>query len=205
MTDLVRVAYSALADRYISGFGSLDHVHQDDLGLLEKYLVGVSGPVVDAGCGPGHLTAHLVSRGVDARGIDLVPEFIGHARNAHPCVPFQAESFMPLPADDDDLAGIIAWYSLIHLQAAQVCEALTEFHRALAPEGVLVLGFFDGDDVEPFDHKVTVAYRWPLNVMAELVNDHGFTVAETLTRTDPGHRPHAALVARKVSTGHNTD
>jgi DNA-binding PadR family transcriptional regulator len=36
-------------------------------------------PVMDAGCGPGHVTAYLAAAGADAQGIDLSPEMIVEA------------------------------------------------------------------------------------------------------------------------------
>ena len=50
--------------------------------------VGLSS-VLDLGCGPGHLTDYLRSLGVDAMGIDMVPEFIAHAKATHPTGRYQ--------------------------------------------------------------------------------------------------------------------
>ena len=53
----VQRAYSALADRYVETLGSVDVVHPVDLRLIERHLGRRRGPVLDLGCGPGHLTA----------------------------------------------------------------------------------------------------------------------------------------------------
>ncbi len=42
------------------------------------------GPVLDVGCGPGMVTAHLAGLGVDVCGVDLSPRMIAHARRLHP-------------------------------------------------------------------------------------------------------------------------
>jgi trans-aconitate methyltransferase len=80
----VQEAYSSLADQYIDLFGSGQREHPDDLQLIDRHLGHLPGPVLDLGCGPGHLTGYLRSRCPDVTGIDLVPEFIAHARQAHP-------------------------------------------------------------------------------------------------------------------------
>lgn len=196
--ERVPVAYGALADQYISLFGSIDRVNPDDVAMLSRHLTSLRGPVVDAGCGPGHVTAHLAALGVDVRGIDVCREFIAHARETYPQVGFEIGSLRSLPAPDESLAGILAWYSLIHIDPAEIPAVLEEFHRALMPGGVLVLGFFDGDKIEPFDHKVTTAYFWPVDGMAAVVAQRGFVVQETTTRSAPGARPHAAVVARTI-------
>jgi hypothetical protein len=45
-----------------------------------------------------------------------------------------------------------------------------------APEGHLLLGFFEseGGPVAAFDHKVTTAYRWPIDDLAALAREAGF-------------------------------
>src|ERR1700710_2648150 len=80
----VAQAYSSLAGRYIELFGSVDSVDPDDLRLIDAHLGGLTGPVLDLGCGPGHLSGFLARTGSDVTGIDLVPEFIAHARQVHP-------------------------------------------------------------------------------------------------------------------------
>ena len=92
----------------------------------------------------------------------------------------------------------LAWYSLIHLPPADLDVVLTELRRAMAPEGVLVVGFFDGVEHAPFDHKVTTAYFWPVDEFAAHLERAGFTEIERMQRPgsdEPGHRPHAAIAA----------
>jgi SAM-dependent methyltransferase len=190
-TDRIRMAYGAVADLYIDLFGHHDKVPADDLAFIDRHLVGRPGPVVDVGCGPGHLTAYLHSRGADATGIDLVPEFIAHARAAHPAVPFRVGSMdEPFSA-----AGILAYYSLIHRPPHELDAVLAAFHRALSPGGVLVIGFFDGPEVVAFEHKVTTAYYWPPDELAARLARAGFTELERLRRPADGTRRAQAMIA----------
>jgi SAM-dependent methyltransferase len=64
----VRRAYGSIAALYIDLFGAEDKVHADDLALIRRHLTGRPGPVLDLGCGPGHLTACLRSHGAEAIG-----------------------------------------------------------------------------------------------------------------------------------------
>ncbi|MEV4118751.1 class I SAM-dependent methyltransferase [Micromonospora sp. NPDC049645] len=195
-TATVRQAYTSVAQLYISLFGSSEQVHPDDLAFIERHLTGRPGPVLDLGCGPGHLTAHLRALGVDVAGIDLVPEFLAHARASHPNVEFQLGSFERLDVADGSIDGVLAWYSLIHLPPRELDGVLKEFRRVLAPAGRLVLGAFTADEVGAFDHKVATAYRWPLDALSERLTHAGFREVERLPRPDDEqHRPHAALAA----------
>ena len=98
------------------------------------------------GCGPGHLAAHLCSLGVDATGIDLVPEFVHHATAAFPRGRYELGSMARLPVPDGAVAGVLAWYSLIHLSPDDLDNVLAELRRVMITGGPLVAGFFDGDE-----------------------------------------------------------
>lgn len=201
--ERVRDAYASVADLYIELFGSRERVHADDLDLIGRQLSIRPGVVLDVGCGPGHITGYLRSLGVDAVGIDLVPEFIAHARVAHPGGAYQLGSMRNLDAGDGSVAGVLAWFSLIHLPPADLDGVLAEFRRVLASAGTLVVGFFSGDEVAAFEHKVTTAYRWPVDEFSELLARAGFAEVERLRRPSDGtHRPYAAIVAeRQPATG----
>ncbi|MCG5438274.1 class I SAM-dependent methyltransferase [Micromonospora foliorum] len=195
-TDTVRQAYTSVAELYIELFGTSQQVDANDLALIRRHLGSRPGRVLDLGCGPGHLTGYLRELGVDAVGIDLVPEFIAHARAAHPSVEFHLGSLERLDVADESIDGILAWYSLIHLPPQELDGVLKEFRRVLTPAGRLVLGTFTADEVGAFDHKVVTAYRWPLDEFAERLTHAGFQEVERLPRPgDDQHRPHAAMAA----------
>jgi SAM-dependent methyltransferase len=138
--ERVRQAYASVAELYIDLFGTSEQVHADDLAFIGRHLGDQSGTVLDIGCGPGHITGHLRSLGVDATGIDMVPEFIAHARAAHPSGRFQLGSMENLDVAGHSIAGILARYSLIHLSPQTLDVVLAEFRRAMVPAGTLVLG-----------------------------------------------------------------
>lgn len=198
MTDAaVRRRYAEVADVYIQMFGATTHVDPEDLTFLERSLGRCEGTVLDAGCGPGHLTAYLKNLGVTAKGIDLVPAFISSARSHWPELDFAVGSVHSLDTPDGSLDGILAWYSLIHCGPSELATVLKEFRRTLRDGGRLVVGFFDGDDIETFDHKVTTAYRWPTDEMSLAMSNAGFVEIERLRRTGTdATRPHAAIAAR---------
>ena len=178
----VRDAYREMAARYIELFGTTAAVPPDDLALIVRHLSARHGAVLDVGCGPGHLTAHLRSLQVDATGIDLVPEFIEHARAAHPDGRFVLASIDRLPVCGQSIAGIVSWYSLIHVPPNGIDAVLTELRRAMASGGALVVGFFDGDEIDAFEHKVVTAYRWPADQLSARLRQAGFREIERRRR-----------------------
>jgi SAM-dependent methyltransferase len=193
--EQVRQSYASVAELYIELFGTREQVHTDDLAFIGQHLSSRPGMVLDLGCGPGHLTAYLRSLGVDATGIDLVPEFIAHAKATHPSGTFQLGSMDTLDVADHSVIGILAWYSLIHFSPRDLDGVLAEFRRAIAPAGTLVVGFVDGDDLAAFDHKVVTAYRWPADEFSGRLTQAGFKEVERLQRPSDDTRPHAAIAA----------
>ncbi|RPE78087.1 MULTISPECIES: class I SAM-dependent methyltransferase [unclassified Frondihabitans] len=194
----VEASYSRRAEEYTQRLGSLSVAHASDVQLITSWAEGVDGPLLDAGCGPGQWTGYLAERGLDARGIDQVREFIEHARVTHPRARFDVGSIDALPDSAGSLAGVLAWYSLIHHEPASIRQPLAEFARVLRPGGELLVGFFTGPDVEPFDHAIATAYRWPPEALAAVLREAGFEVIETHTRTAATStpRPHGAMLAR---------
>jgi len=195
----VRDAYSVASEQYIDLFDGRWQDHEDDTALVRRHLVGLAGPVLDLGCGPGHWTAYLHALGADVTGVDMVPEFISHARATHLGTRFQLGSMTELDAAEHSVAGILAWYSTIHLPPPELNRVLSVFRQLLTPSGVLVVGFFDSDtDVSEFDHKVITAYRWPVDVFAEQLTEAGFTEVERMQRqvAERPDRKYAAIAAR---------
>lgn len=192
----VPTAYATRAAEYIHRLGSMAAVHPSDRALVDAWAAKLHGPVVDAGCGPGHWTAHLAARGLDVQGVDLTPAFIEHARAAALGIPFSVGDIEHLDYQDHQLGGILAWFSVIHHEPDRIAVPLTEFARTLRPGGLLLLGFFDGAAVEPFDHAVVRAYLWPASGMRRQLETVGFEIVSTHRRSQPGRRPVAAIIAR---------
>ncbi|MER7128468.1 class I SAM-dependent DNA methyltransferase [Streptosporangium saharense] len=176
--DVTADAYDAVAVLYAEFVrNALDDAPLDRAVLAAfAELVRGGGPVAELGCGPGLVTAHLRDLGVDVSGVDLSPVMIDIARATYPDLRFEVGSMDALDLADDHLRGVVSWYSIIHVPPGEVPAYFAEFRRVLAPGGHLLLGFFEseGDPVTPFDHRVTTAYRWPIDDLAKLAVDAGF-------------------------------
>ena len=119
------------------------------LALFAELVHGAGGgPVADVGCGPGYVTDHLHDAGVDAFGIDLSPEMISIARRDYPHLRFEIGSMTDLDLGDDSVAGIVAFWSVIHVPDDAVPGVFEEFRRVLQPHGLLLVGFHVGDETQ---------------------------------------------------------
>lgn len=194
----VRDAYSSLSEQYIGLFNGWED-QTEETAFVRRHLTGLSGPMLDLGCGPGHWTAYLHSFGADVTGIDMVPEFIEHARATHPGPEFRLGLMNESELPEHSVAGILSWYSTIHMSPPELDHALAGFRRLLRSSGMLVVGFFDSDDdVATFDHKVATAYRWPINVFSKHLTEAGFTEVQRLQHQFPERpeRKFAAIAAQ---------
>ena len=155
--------------------------------FAELVLAEGSVAVADIGCGPGHLTAHLVALGLEAYGIDLSARMVDVARAAHPELRFEVGSMTALELRANTVGGIVARYSTIHLTDAELPVAFAEFHRVLVPGGYVLLDFQVGDErvdrAEAYGHAVELtAYRRPVATVAAALEGAGFDVIAELTR-----------------------
>jgi SAM-dependent methyltransferase len=202
-----RAAYDSVAAAYAERFsGGLAAKPLDRavLAAFGEYVQAAgAGPVADLGCGPGHVTAHLHALGLSAFGVDLSPAMIALARQAHPDLRFVEGSMTGLDLADGALGGIVAWYSVIHIPPERLPATFAEFYRVLAPGGHLLLAFqaveASSTGAQAFDHKVSLAYRWPPGRVAELLREVGFTEIAQLLRepTETERFQQASALVRK--------
>ncbi|MGM7678132.1 class I SAM-dependent methyltransferase [Microbacterium sp. A94] len=194
--EKVRSSYGARADEYTEYLGSVEAMAAEDRRVISEWAATIRGRALDAGSGPGHWTAFLRDHGVEVEGLDLVPEFVGRAAARFPDLLFRVGDLESLPVEDGSLGGILSWYSLIHTEPERVPSIIGEFARCLHPGGTLLLGFFEGPRIEPFDHAVVTAYFWPVDALKKELARAGFEILATHARTDQGSRPHGAILAR---------
>jgi SAM-dependent methyltransferase len=201
-----RAAYDTVAADYARlipdvGEGPLDRA------MLAAFAeqVGGSGPVVEVGCGTGRITAHLRDLGLDVSGIDLSPGMLEVARRHHPGLRFEVGSMTDLALPDGALAGLVAWYSIIHVPPQWLPAVFAGFHRVLAPGGRLLLAFKAGDRrvrlEQAYGHTVAYDVQWlpPDRVAAQLA-EAGFEVRARLDREPEGREkgPQSLMLAVRV-------
>jgi SAM-dependent methyltransferase len=194
----VRGAYSSRAPHYIELFDRMAETDVD-VAFVRRHLEGVAGTVLDLGCGPGQWSGWLHDLGLDVLGIDLVPAFVAHARWRHPGPSYQVGSMTDLDLPDASVAGVLAWFSTIHLPPDELDVALAGVRRVVADGGPVVVGFFDSEEaVTPFDHAVTTAWRWPVDALAARLDAAGLQEVDRLRWTLPDRpdRRYAALATR---------
>jgi uncharacterized protein YceH (UPF0502 family) len=195
--ERTRSSYDAVASAYA------DHLVDELLDgqpfetwLLDRVAAHADGgPVVEVGCGPGHVTAYLAEAGADASGIDLSPEMVAEARRRFPDGTYEVGDLRRLmrPTSAPGWAAVLAWYSLIHLAPSELPAAVASLARPLAPGGWLVLALHAGSEVRHLDSwfgsdvDLDVVLHEPDDVVA-VVRSTGLVDVEWYRRGPLEHR-----------------
>lgn len=202
--DDIAHAWGVAAEDYVRQFFDELDRKPFDREFLDRYASAVGGaePVVDMGCGPGHIARYLAERGVGAFGVDLSPGMIEAARARNPHLRFETGDMTALDADDQSWAGIVAFYSLVNLPAAEVPVALAEFGRVLRDDGLLAYAVHGGDgeihrdewDGEPVRLSFSL---FALDDLVAWTEAAGFVIEEAVSRPPyPDEHPTQRLYVR---------
>ncbi len=198
----VELSYDRVADEYVRRiFDELQHKPLDRQ-LLDRLAERVrgQGPICDMGCGPGHVARYLHEGGAAVVGVDLSPKMVERAQRLNPDISFSQGDMLALKVADETWAGIVAFYSIIHLPRTAVVQALMELKRVLKPGGVLLLAFHIGDQTIHLDewwgHQVCVDFFYfQPPEMCQYLEAAGFEVEEIFER---GPHPNAEHPSRRA-------
>lgn len=158
--------YDRVAEQYAAEFFEELKRKPFDCEVLAAFAEQVrdQGLVYELGCGPGHVARYLHERGVEIRGLDLSAEMVQVASRLNPDLKFEQGDLSALQLPNDSLAGIVLFYSIIHIKREVVTDALQGMNRALLAGGRLLLAFHGGDEIvhrdEWYGEPVSIDFRF---------------------------------------------
>jgi ubiquinone/menaquinone biosynthesis C-methylase UbiE len=127
---------------------------------------------------------------------------IAIARRDYPDVEFRVGTMTDLDLADNSVAGIIAFWSVIHVPDQAVPSVFEQFRRVLRPGAPLLVGFHVGDDTK---HTAEGYTGRPINLdshrrhpsrVAGWLRDAAFTVEAELVMRPEEEVPGAILFGR---------
>ena len=191
LRDLAR-RWDGLAEQYVERlYDELDHKPRDRelLARVAKLVGEVGGPLLDVGCGPGHVARALHELGVDVRGVDLSPAMVALARQLNPGIEFAVGDMLELELEPGSLGGAVAFYSMIHLARDDLDLVVTTLADAIRPGGPLLVAVHAGTGLltaeEVLGEPVTMAVTlFDQDEVAGAMERAGFAVESAETR-DP--------------------
>lgn len=130
-TEFEYEGWERVAGKYDSTWSS--STRQFISALLDAADVSAGMSLLDAGCGPGYVSAAAAERGAIATGIDFSREMVAIAKKMFPRIEFRQGDAQNLPFDDGGFDRVLANFALLHLSDPE--RAMAEACRVLKPGG----------------------------------------------------------------------
>lgn len=188
MHEKTAAGYDAVAHEYAARLAQELDGKPFDRDFLTQFERGTGqGLILDLGCGPGHVAKFIAGLGRSVMGIDLSVAMVTVAQALNPELQVQQGDMCALDLPTASVAGVVAFYSIIHLAPAELQTAVREMYRVLIPNGRLAVAFHVGDEVRHVDSlwgiktDLDFSFLQP-HVVQEALKAVGFEVTQAITR-----------------------
>jgi len=183
--------YDSLAKEYADTFSGDHEKKPKDREILVRFAreIGNRRPVWDLGCGPGQTARYLKDLGLTISGLDLSEGLLVQARALNPDIHFQKGNILDLEFEDNSIAGIVAFYAIVHFTEEQVEQAFREVFRVLQQGGTFLFTFHMGKDTirleEFLGKKIDIDFMFfTTDFVSNCLKKVGFEETEVIER-DP--------------------
>lgn len=181
--------YDAVAKEWAEEFSGEHEKKPKDQEMLLRFSqeIGDRRPVWDFGCGPGHTATYLKDLGLDISGLDLSEKILAQARALHPGIPFRKGNLLELEFESNSIAGVVAFYAIVHFTKEQAARAFREVFRVLQPGGILLLTYHIGEGTIHLDEflgkKIDIDFMFfTTEAIFNCLKDCGFERIEIIER-----------------------
>jgi ubiquinone/menaquinone biosynthesis C-methylase UbiE len=189
----VESLYDTIAKEYAETFSGEHEKKPKDQEVLHRFSqeIGDRRPVWDFGCGPGQTTKYLKNLGIEISGLDLSEKILEQARTIHPEIHFRKGNILDLEFENDSIAGVVAFYAIVHFTEEQVGMAFHEVFRVLQPGGIFLLTYHIGEKAihveEFFGRNIDIDFMFfTTDFISSCLSKSRFIKIETIER-EPYH------------------
>jgi len=189
--DLNKVGnlYDTVAKEYAETFSGEHEKKPKDQEILHRFSQEIEDrkPVWDFGCGPGQTAKYLKNLGIEISKLDLSEKILEQASTIHPGIHFRNGNILELEFENDSIAGVVAFYAIVHFTGKQVRIAFREVFRVLQPGGILLFTYHLGEETIHLDEfigkKVDIDFMFfTTDFIFSCLNDSGFEKIEIIGR-----------------------
>lgn len=181
--------YDTVAEEYAETFSGEHEKKPKDQEILHRFSqeIGDRRPVWDFGCGPGQTAQYLKNLGIEIAGLDLSEKILEQARTIHPEIYFRKGNILKLEFENDSIAGVVAFYAIVHFTEEQVGIAFREIFRVLKPGGLFLFTYHIGKETIHLDEflgkKVDIDFMFfTTDFIPRCLKDCGFEKIEVIER-----------------------
>jgi ubiquinone/menaquinone biosynthesis C-methylase UbiE len=146
--DKIRNLYDTVAKEYAETFSGEHEKKPKDQEILHRFWIEIGDrrPIWDIGCGPGQTSEYLKNLGIEISGLDLSEKILEQARTFHPEIHFRNGNILELEFENDSIAGVVAFYTIVHFTEEQVEIAFRQVFRVLQPGGIFLFTYHIGEE-----------------------------------------------------------
>jgi len=188
-TDRIAKTYNSVAIEYAERFCGEHEKKPQDCEILYRFSREVLGrkPVWDFGCGPGQTARYLKDLGIEISGLDLSEKLIEQATLIHEDISFLKGNILDLQFEDESIAGVVAFYAIVHFSEEQVERAFHEIFRVLQPGGTFLFTYHIGEKTihvgEFLGKKVDIDFMFfRSDFISSCLKNSGFQRIEVIER-----------------------
>lgn len=181
--------YDTVAKEYAEAFSGEHTKKPKDQEMLHRFSreIGTRKPVWDFGCGPGQTTNYLKNLGIEISGLDLSEKILEQAGTIHPEIHFRKGNILELEFENASLAGVVAFYAIVHFTEDQVGLAFREVFRVLQPGGIFLFTYHVGEGSIHLDEflgrKIDLDFMFfSTDFISSCLKDSGFEEIEVIER-----------------------
>ena len=181
--------YDTVAKEYAETFSGEHEKKPKDQEILHRFSqeIGDRRPVWDLGCGTGQTTKYLKNLGIEISGLDLSEKILEQARTIHPDIHFRKGNILELEFENDSIAGVVAFYAIVHFTEEQVEIAFREVFRVLQPDGIFLFTYHIGEETIHLDEflgkKIDIDFMFfTTDFIFSCLKDSGFEKIEIIER-----------------------
>ncbi len=185
----VETLYDTVAKEYQETFSDEHEKKPKDQEILHRFSqeIGDKRPVWDFGCGPGQTTKYLKNLGIEISGLDLSEKILELAKTIHPEIHFRKGNILELDFENDSIAGVVAFYAIVHFTEEQVGIAFREVFRVLQPGGIFLFTYHIGDETihleEFLGKKIDIDFMFfTTDFISACLKKNGFEKIEIIER-----------------------
>jgi SAM-dependent methyltransferase len=117
----------------------------------------------------------------------LSEKILEEARTIHPEIRFRKGNILELEFETDSIAGVVAFYAIVHFTEEQVGIAFREVFRALEPGGIFLFTYHIGEETIHLDEflgkKIDIDFMFfNTDSISSCLRESGFEKIETIER-----------------------
>lgn len=146
------LAHNNIAKKYYKAYKD----DKSDLEYIDSFLKKCNHKILDLGCGMGHYSKYIKSKGFDVVGVDFASEMLKIAKDTTEGIEYIKADICNLPESlDKDFDGVLIAYVLQHLSKEEAKLCFKNLNKYLLKEANILLFFREGNNVlkekEPFN------------------------------------------------------